>query len=58
MADAATQLVRAINQDRLLSQIDSLKSTLEGMTEIDCNLVEQIHSQLTNVQDSMHRNFL
>ncbi|KAL3774656.1 hypothetical protein HJC23_002465, partial [Cyclotella cryptica] len=55
--NASYQLVRAVNQGRLLLRIDSLKSALEGTIKIDSELAERVHSRLTDVQDVIARNF-
>lgn len=51
--NASSQLVRAINQDKLLHQIDILKSVLEEMNEIESN----VYSQLVNVQEILYQQF-
>lgn len=55
---ASMQLTRAINQDRLLDHIDSLKAALEDMPGDDPNSTEYVYSRLANVQDSIRRSFL
>jgi hypothetical protein len=56
--NAATQLVRAINQDGLLDQIEVLKSTLEGMNRDEPNTVEQIYTRLSDIQGTLKNHFL
>lgn len=55
---ASMQLTRAINQDRLLDHIDSLKLALEDLSQVDANSIEHVYSRLTNVRESIRRIFL
>ena len=52
------QLMRAINRDGLLTHLDRLKFAIEDMNDGESQSVEQIHSRLSDVQNTLQRNFI